>query len=54
VDFGERVKQAENIHQPQDNGDHDDAVQNGFDGSLHRDETVYQPEKNTHHNENFD
>ena len=48
------MEQAKNIHEPQDNGDYDNAVQNGFDGTLHGDETVYQPEKNAHHNENFE
>jgi hypothetical protein len=52
-DTGERVKQTENIQQPENDGNHHDAVEDGLDGSLHGDEAIHQPQKNTHDNENF-
>jgi hypothetical protein len=53
VDPGQRVKQPENIQQPQNHGDDDDAVQNGLDGALHGDEAIHQPQEYAHHDENF-
>jgi len=47
------VKQSKNIQQPQNHGNHYDAVQNSLDGSLHGDEAIHQPQKNTHHDQNF-
>ena len=53
VDSGKRMKQTENIQEPQNYGDNHDAVQNGLDGSLHGNEAIHQPQKNPHHDENF-
>jgi hypothetical protein len=53
VDAGEGMKQPENIQQPQDNRNDHDAIQNGLDRSLHGDEAIYQPQEDTHHDENF-
>jgi len=47
------MKQTENIQEPQNYGDNHDAVQNGLDGSLHGNEAIHQPQKNPHHDENF-
>ena len=51
---GQRMEQSKNIQQPQNHGDDYDTIQNGFDGSLHWDESVYHPEENTHDNQNFE
>jgi hypothetical protein len=53
VNIGKVMKQPENIQEPQDDGDDYDAVQDGFDRSLHGDEAIHQPQENTHHDENF-
>jgi hypothetical protein len=44
----ERVEQSENVEKPEHDNYHDDGVQDGFNGSLHGDETVHQPQQNTH------
>ena len=41
----QRMEQFKNIHQPQNYRDDYNAIQNGLDGSLHWDESVYQPEE---------
>ena len=43
MDIAGVVDDAEAVEQPQDDCDHDDGVDNGFDRVLHRDE-VDQPE----------
>jgi hypothetical protein len=53
MDPGQRVKESENIQQPQNDGDNHDAVQDGLDRSLHGDEAIHQPQQDTHHDENF-
>jgi hypothetical protein len=53
ADPGQRVKQSENIQQPQNHGNDNDAVQDGLDGALHGDEAIHQPQKHTYHNQNF-
>jgi hypothetical protein len=47
------MKQPKNIQQPKHYGDHDDAVQNRFNAPLHRDESIDQPQQDTHNNQNF-
>jgi hypothetical protein len=47
------MKQSENIQQPKNYGDYDDAVQNGLDTPLHGNEAIDQPQKDTYHDENF-
>ena len=51
---GQRMEQSKNIQQPRDHCDHYSAIQNGFDGSLHWDESVHQPQEDTHNNQNFE
>jgi hypothetical protein len=53
TNMGKRVEQSENIQEPQNHGDYYDAIQNRFDGSLHWNKAIYQPQENTHHDENF-
>jgi len=48
------MEQSEDIQQPQNHCNDYDAIQNGFDGSLHWDESVHQPQKNTDNNQNFE
>jgi len=48
------MKQAENVHQPQNHGDDHDTIQDGLDGSLHGDEAIHQPQEDTHHEEYFE
>jgi hypothetical protein len=38
------MKQSENVQQPKNDGNYDDAIQNGFDGSLHGDKAIHQPQ----------
>jgi hypothetical protein len=53
VDSGNRVEEPKNIQDPKNYRNDHDAVQNGLDGSLHWNEAIHQPQKNTHHDENF-
>jgi len=46
---GQRTEQSKNIQQPQNHGDDYHAIQNGLNGSLHWDESIYQPQENTYH-----
>jgi hypothetical protein len=48
-----RMEQPKNVQQPQNHGNYHDAVQDGLDGRLHGDKAIHQPQKNTHHNKNF-
>ena len=48
------MKESKNIQDPQNHGNNYDAIQNGLDGGLHRDEAIHQPQKDTHHDENFE
>ena len=51
ADLGEGMKNPKNIQEPQHYSDDRDGVQDGLDGSCHRDETVYQPKENPNHNQ---
>jgi hypothetical protein len=51
---GKRMEQSKNVHQPQNYCNDYDAIQNGFDGSLHWDESVYHPQENTYNDQNFE
>jgi hypothetical protein len=53
VDPGKGMKQPKNIQDPQNHRNNHDAVQNGLDGSLHGNETIHQPQEDTHHDQNF-
>ena len=53
VDSGNGVKQSKDIQEPQDHRNHDNAIQNRLDGSLHGNEPIDQLQQNTHHDENF-
>jgi hypothetical protein len=53
VDAGQRVEQSKNIQEPQNHGDHYDAVQDSFDRRLHGNEAIHQPQEYAHHNQNF-
>ena len=50
----QRMEQSKNIQQPENHGDDYDTIQNGFDGSLHWDESVYHPQENAYNNQNFE
>jgi hypothetical protein len=47
------MKKSENIKQPQNHGNDYNGVQNGLNARLHGDELVHQPQKNAHHNQDF-
>jgi hypothetical protein len=47
------MKESKNIEQPQNHSNHHNAVQNGLDGRLHGNESIHKPQKNAHHDENF-
>ena len=44
--MGEGAKETENVEEPENDGDHDDAVENRLDGPLHGDVGVHEPEQN--------
>jgi hypothetical protein len=54
VDSGKGIKESKNIQDPQNHGNDHDAVQDRFDGSLHGNEAIHQPQEDTHHDENFE
>jgi hypothetical protein len=47
------MKQPEHVQQPQNDRNDHNAVQNGFDRSLHWDEAIHQPQQDSYHNQNF-
>jgi hypothetical protein len=51
VHSGQGMQEAENVQKPEHDTYHDDRVQNGFDRSLHRDETVHEPKQHTDHDQ---
>jgi hypothetical protein len=53
VDPRKRMKQTKDIQQPQNYGNDNDAVQDGLDGCLHRNEPIHQPQQYTHNDQNF-
>jgi len=48
------MEDSKSFEQPHNYGNHDYAVQNRFDGRLHRDESIYQPQQHTYYHQNFD
>jgi hypothetical protein len=52
TDMREGTKQPKDIEKPQYYRDDNNAVQDGLNRSLHRYETIDQPEQNTHNNQN--
>jgi|KBSMisStandDraft_5_1062788.scaffolds.fasta_scaffold00256_37 hypothetical protein len=48
------MKEPKSIEQPQNDGNHYYSVQNRFDGRLHWDESIYQPQQHTYYDQNFD
>jgi hypothetical protein len=47
------MNEPEDIEEPQNYRNDHDAVENRLDGSLHGNEAIHEPEKDTHHNKNF-
>jgi hypothetical protein len=47
------MEQPKNIQQPQNDRNDHDAIEDGFDRSLHGDEAIHQPQEDTYHDENF-
>jgi hypothetical protein len=43
TELGKVFEQAEYPHEPQDQGNHNNGVQNTFDLALHRDEAIHEP-----------
>jgi hypothetical protein len=52
VNVGKGMKKSEYVQEPQDHGDHYDAIQDRLDRPLHRDEAIDQPEQNTYYDQN--
>jgi len=48
------MKQPKYIQKPQHHNNDHYCVQDGLDGSLHWNETVYQPKQNTHYDQGYD
>ena len=40
------MEQSKHVQEPQNDDDHHDGVQDGFDTASHGDETVHQPQQN--------
>jgi hypothetical protein len=53
VDAGKGMKEPKDVQDPQNHGNHHDAVQDGLDGGLHGDEAIHQPQQNAHYYQNF-
>jgi hypothetical protein len=53
ANMGKGMEQSKDVEQPQNYEDYYQAVQDRFDGCLHGNEGVDQPQENTHHDENF-
>lgn len=51
---GQRMEQSKNIQEPQNHRDDYYAIQNGLDGSLHWDESVYHPQENAYNHQNLE
>jgi hypothetical protein len=49
AELGKVVEEAEYLQKPQNDGNHDNAIQNALDLTLHGDEAVYQPKKQPDH-----
>jgi hypothetical protein len=47
VDSAQLVQESENVQEPKNDDDNDDRVQNGFDGALHRDKAIDEPEQDS-------
>jgi len=46
------MENPKNIQEPQNYENDRDGIQDRLDGSCHRDETVYQPEEYSNHDQN--
>jgi hypothetical protein len=51
ADIRQARKQSEDLQEPKYDYDHHNAIQNGLDGGLHRNEAVDQPKQYTHDNQ---
>jgi len=47
MEQGVVIKYPKNVQEPQNDGYHDNGIQNRFYGTCHRDEAVDNPQKNT-------
>jgi hypothetical protein len=45
-------EQTKYLHQPNDNGDAYNAIQNALDGRLHWHKSIHEPKQNSDHNQN--
>ena len=52
--MGEGVKEPEDVEEPEDDGDHNNTVEDGLDGALHGNEAIHQPEQDANRDENQD
>jgi hypothetical protein len=44
MDAGKRMKQPENIQQPEDDCNDHDAIEDGLNGALHGNEAIHEPQ----------
>jgi hypothetical protein len=47
------MEEPKNVQDPQNDGNHYDAIQDRLDGPLHGNEAIHQPEEDAHYDENF-
>jgi len=52
ADMGKGTKKSKYIQEPEHHNDHNNGIQNGLNRSLHGNESVNQPEQNTHDDQN--
>jgi len=54
VDAGEGTHQSKYFQEPHHHENDHDSIQDRLDGSCHGDETINQPEQNTHYDQNHE
>jgi len=47
------MKESRNTEDPEHHSNHNDTIQDGFDGGLHGNEAIHQPQQNTYYDEYF-
>jgi hypothetical protein len=47
------MEESEDVQQPQNHGNDHNTIEDGLDGSLHRNKAIHEPQENTHYDENF-
>lgn len=51
MDGGEGLQKSKDIQQPEDDGDNDDCIEDGLNGTRHWDVAIHQPQKDPDYNQ---